>query len=226
MQEKNLTEQESLKLITQIIHQARGTINENGTSSILWGTVVGISGLVSFAQLYGHFSIGFDIWLLTLAAIVPQIFISVRERRQRTVLTHTQVALNAVWTVYALSIFALIFYVNVAPHVVAQGALAEGRRVFATNAAGTMEPFEPGVPSASSLFLLLYAIPTLATGLITRFTPFIIGAILCYILFVVSCYTNTTYDMLWSGVAGICNWLIPGLILRRKYLRNKKAANV
>jgi hypothetical protein len=226
MHEKNLTEHESLKLITEMIHQAKGTINENGTSCILWGSAVGVSGLVNFAELQWHFYIGFDIWLLTLAAFIPQIFISIRESRQRKVLTHTESTLNVIWLVYTISIISLIFYLNIVPHVSDQMASAEGTKILLTHADGKTVPFHYFPLSGGSLLLLVYAIPTLATGLITKFRPMIYGAILCYILFFISCYTNSAYDMLWNGLAGICNWFIPGLILRRKYSRKKKAVNV
>ena len=64
MEEEKFSEQESLKLISEMIQKAKHSFHENGTSAILWGSVVGIAGIISFAELFWHFYIGFDIWLL------------------------------------------------------------------------------------------------------------------------------------------------------------------
>src|SRR6266480_6717611 len=116
-QEKPLGQQESIQLITEIIQKVKHHFHESGTSAILWGSVVGIAGLVNFVELYWKFYIGFDIWLLVLAAVIPQVFITIRESRRRTVLTHTEAAMDVVWMVYGISIFALVFYFNTVPNV-------------------------------------------------------------------------------------------------------------
>lgn len=227
MPEKQLTEQESLQLITEMIHKVKNNFHESGTSAILWGSVVGFCGLFSFLQIQYQFSThGFDVWLLTLIAIVPQIFISIRETRQRKVLTYEESAMNAIWLVFGISIFALSFYNNIIPSVTETFYAGEGIELFQKNAVtGTVTAYHPYVPSVSSIYLIFYAIPTLATGLARKFKPMIIGGILCYILFVISCYTSFKYDMLLHALAAILNWLIPGLILRNLY-RKAHAANV
>lgn len=226
MEEKNISEHESLEIITQMIAKAKRSFHENGTSAILWGSVVAVCGLVTFAEIQGKFYIGFDIWLLATAAILPQVFISIRQSRDRKVLSHTEAAMNAIWLVYGISIFALVFYFNTVPRATDQLLTGEGHKIMDVAADGTMTPFHSFIPSYASLLLLIYAIPTLATGLVHKFRPMIIGALLCYAFFVISCFVPTAYDMLLNGLAGIFNWLIPGLILRRRYIKVKKAGHV
>ena len=103
--QKPLTEQESLELITKMIHKAKNGFHESGTSAILWGTVVGIAGLVSFSEIQWNFSIGFDIWLITLIAIIPQIVISIRQARQRKVVKYEQCHLAGIWDQYFCIVF-------------------------------------------------------------------------------------------------------------------------
>jgi hypothetical protein len=223
-EQKPLTEKESLELITKMINKAKSSYNESGTGPILWGTVVGIAGLTSFAENNWNFSIGFDIWIITLLAIIPQVVISIRDARKRKVVRYEESSLNAIWLVFGISIFALTFYNNVLPDITDRLLNADGvELLIKNNKTGEIKHFVPYIFSASSLFLLLYGIPTLATGLATKFRPMIIGGILCYCLFVISCYTPTKYDMLLNGIAGIINWLIPGLILRSCYIKDKKA---
>jgi hypothetical protein len=227
MSEKQLTEQESLKLITEMIHKAKsGKFHESGVSAILWGSVVGAAGLINFAEIQWQFSIGFDIWIIVLAAIIPQVFISVSESKKRKVTTYQQGIINTVWLIYGISIFCLVFYSNVVPNVTEKFYVGQHILLSQKNELnGEIKPFHPFIFSLSSLFLILYAIPTLITGLAFKFKPMIAGGIICYLLFIFSCFTVTKYDLLMNGVAGILNWFIPGMILNHRY-RKALTANV
>lgn len=219
--EKVLTGDESLQLITEMISKARRSYHENGSSAILWGSVVAVCGFVMFVELYFNFYIGFDIWLLTLAAFIPQIFISINERRNRQVISHTEAAMNNIWVVYAISMFALVFYFNVVPGITDRFLASEGTKVVVTKPDGSASNFHYNVPSVGSLLILMYAIPTFATALAYKFKPMIYGSVLCYAFFILSCFTSSAFDMLLNGLAGIFNWLIPGLILRRRFKKEK-----
>jgi hypothetical protein len=221
-EEKQLSEQESLRLITDMIGKARNSYHESGAGAIVWGTVVGIAGLMSFAQRYWDFSIGFDIWLIVLAAFIPQIIISIREAKNRKVVSYSEQYLDAIWLVFGLSIFMLTFYLNVTPGVTERFIAADGGELLYRNLkTGETTQYRPSIISGYSLLLLLYAMPTLATGISQKFTPMKIGGILCYVFFIISCFTPAVYDLLLNGIAGIVNWLIPGLILRDRYLKGK-----
>ena len=215
-EEKKLTEQESLQLITEMIQKAKSSFHESGTSAILWGTVTSIAGLLSFSQQYFNFSIGVDIWLLVLFAIIPQIFISIKENKVKTFRSYEERAIDAIWIVYGISIGCFIFYLNVVPIISAKFFAAEHSITV-----DQLKDFPAYIFSSASVFLILYAIPTLATGIISKFKPMLIGGVISYILFFISCYTSSTWDMLLLGLAGILNWLIPGLILRNRYLKGK-----
>lgn len=220
-----LSHEQSLQLITEMIGKARKSIHETGTSAILWGSVIAFCGFASFAQLHWHFYLGFDVWLLTLVALLPQVVISLREARQRRVRTHTQEALNAVWIVYSLSIFALVFYLNTVNGVEAKRLAAQGAELY-QRIDGTLRVVKPRIASYGSLLILLYGIPTLATGIAQRFRPMLVGALFCYAFFVLSCFTDTTWDYLLNGLAALANWLIPGLILRSRYRSENRTLHV
>jgi len=221
-QEIQLSEKESLRLITEMIQKAKGSFHESGASAILWGTVVALCGLISFAELQWNFSVGFDVWLLILAAILPQVYLSIREKKRESVKTYQQAATDNVWIVYAISIAAVVLYQNIVPAVSDKLMLQDGIQLLQKNIqTGEVKDYRFITPSLSSVYLIIYAFPTLATGLINKFKPMIYGAVMCYGSFVISLYTSFKYDMLLMGLAGIANWLIPGLILRSRYLKGK-----
>lgn len=142
-------------------------------------------------------------------------------------LTHNESVLNHVWLVYGLSIFALVFYFNIVPGVTNTQFEKEGVLLFQQDkSSGLQKPFSYFIASGGSLLLLLYAIPTLITGLTYRFKPMLIGAAFCYLFFLFSLFTTTKWDMLFNGLAAIGNWLIPGLLLRNRLVLQKKGVDV
>ena len=68
LEEKKLNEDESLKLITEMIGKAKSSYHSNGTGAMMWGVVIFFCSMVDFFKMQFHFDIGFDIWWLMWAA--------------------------------------------------------------------------------------------------------------------------------------------------------------
>lgn len=191
--EKQLTEQESLELITRMIHKAKCDYRETGIGALMWGTIITFCALVSFINYYQRWPWAQYIWLLTLIAVIPQIVISMRENRRSKYTSYNADAMGGIWISFGVGILLLSFF-------------------------STM--FD--VPNEYSLFLILYGVPTFATGIARRFTPMVIGGITCWVFAIVSMYTIFPYAMLLTAAAALTAWFIPGIILRRRYLKAKK----
>lgn len=211
--EKQLTEQESLQLIQQMINKAKGSYHDTGIGPILWGSVITFCSLVTFAQVQFNFELPFDIWLLTLIAIIPQIFISIRESRTRKVLKYEDIALGYIWTCFGVSVFLLI-------HINA-GIISHLNPIFKdyNTLKGPHEITFDYASYSTSLFLMLYGMPSILTGGITKFKPMLYGGILCWGCCIISVYTNIKTDLLLMALSATAMWLVPGIILRRKYLK-------
>jgi len=224
MEENKMTGHESLSVINEMIQRLKSDYHESGTSALLWGSVVGLAGIISFLQMHFGFSIGFDIWLMVLLAVIPQVVISIRENKKRQYKTYTDAAIDTVWITFGITIFGLLFYGNIIPSATGSILQKEGWQLVKhyTDGSRPDETLQPFVPSLGSLFLLIYALPTLITGVITKSRPMLWGAVICYVLFAASCFTVTKYDMLFAGIAGIFAWFIPGLILRKNFIKVKK----
>lgn len=221
---KELSEQESLRLITEMIQKVKSSAYETGVSPLLWGTVVFIAAFVSFLQAHFKFSLPFNIWLITAFAIVPQVIISINEGRQRKVRSYDDHAVDLVWTTFAITLFGLIIYGNIIPYATDNLSRQDGwvlAKQF-INSNTPPEPIKPFAPSFTSIFILIYAFPTLVTGLAKNFKPMLYGAVVAYGLFIASCFTASKYDMLLAAISALVCWFFPGLILRKKYLKQKK----
>jgi hypothetical protein len=188
--EKNLTEKESLQLITEMIGKAKSSYHSDGTNAVMWGIVIFSCSIFTFLEIQFHFNIGFDIWWLMWVALVPQFVMMFRNKKNKNMVSYEETTMSYVWWAFAASVLMLMFFSS---HY-------------------RMEHSE-------SLYLMLFGIPTFITGGMFRFKPMIIGGIICCIVFVISVYTSSKTNMLLMALAALSAWLIPGLILRRKCSR-------
>ena len=76
--EKQLTEKESLDLIARMINKAKDSYHDTGIGAMMWGTIIAVCSLVKLAELHFDFKLPFNIYWLSILAVVPQIFITIR----------------------------------------------------------------------------------------------------------------------------------------------------
>ena len=192
-QEKELTREQSLELITTMISSAKNDFFDTGLSALLWGSVIIFCSLVTFLNAWLHWNALGYVWFLTIVAVIPQIVISIRESRERRFKTHQNDFVGGIWIAFAVAIFLFSFLASVHP-----------------------------IDQEGAIYLTLYGIPTFATGFGRRFRPMIIGGLACWVLAIVSLYVHYPYIMFLLAAGGAVAWFIPGLILRRGYLHAKR----
>ena len=210
-----MTEQESLLLIQQMINKAKNSYLDSGIGPMLWGSVIAVCSLVTFFRIKYDFDLPFDIWLLPLVAVIPQIYIAVKENRTSKVKGYDDKIIDSVWICFGISIFLLIF--------INANIIKELNPVFQTYI--DLKGYRPEYNYSSftsSFFLLLYGIPTIITGSCRNMSPMFYGGIVCWICCVISIYTKIEWDMLLTAIAATAAWLIPGIILRSQFIKNRK----
>jgi hypothetical protein len=187
MDTNKLTNNESLKLITEMIGKAKSSYHSNGKSSILWGIIIFVCSMVDFLKIQFKFKIGFDIWWLMFVALVPQFYMIFKNRKSKNFVSYEETTMSFIWCAFAASVIMLMFY-----------------------------DAHYNAPHTESLFLMLFGLPTFITGGMFRFKPMIAGGIICWILFAVSLYTGFKINLLLMALAALSAWLIPGIILLKK----------
>jgi hypothetical protein len=197
-EEESLSEIESMRLINEMISKAKSSYITTGAASLVWGALIVFCSLLTWLQIHLNYFFVVDVWLLTIVAVIFQVYFSVKESKQRNFVAHDETINTYVWSAFGICIFLLSFYSS----------------KFGNNG-----------QSISSLFMLLYGIPTFITGGVYKFKPMIAGGIICWALSIISMFTDTEIDMLLMAASGLFAWLIPGIILWRKY-QKKRAANV
>lgn len=187
-----LSHKQSLQLIEEMIYKAKNSYHESGNSSLLWGGTIMLCSAVSFGNTWWGVRGLYHIWWLTLAALIPQVIISMRESKTQKFKSHTDDAMNGIWISFGVAIFLLSFYTNVVK-----------------------------TEQSACLFLMLYGMPTFATGYTHRFTPMIVGGLVCWACAIISVYVSMRIDFILFFIAASFAWFLPGLILRKYFLKQK-----
>jgi hypothetical protein len=215
MQEKPLTEQESLMIIQQMINRAKSDFVDTGIGPMLWGAVITFCSLVQFCIIHFKWTMPFDIWLLALFAIIPQIFISIRERRERKAKGWDDDVMGYVWLCFGIGVFVINFINNVAADAF-NPIVSDYRDI-------TGKSDIPNFWSYGSAYLLfVFGYPTIVTGAARKFRLLTIGGIVCWVSAIISAFTITKFDFLLMAISAALAWLVPGIILRKKYLQGKQ----
>lgn len=219
MEDKKISEAESLALITQMISTAKNSFMDTGIGPILWGTVIAICSLVQAAEIHYDLDLPFDIWWLAMLAIIPQLLISVKESRTAKVRGWTDQTINYVWLCFGIGIFIINFisasYIERLNPVLHEYSTLTGK---------TDLPYFWSY--ASSFLLFLYGVPTVVTAASRKFQVMLLGGILCWVCSIIGVFTSVKIDFLMMALCAICAWLIPGLIIRRRFLHERKPAHV
>ena len=194
MEQDKMTEQESLRLIGEMIGKVKRSYITKGIASMVWGVLIIVCSLLTWVQVQFDLDFGFDVWLLVFAAVIPQVYFSIKEKKERKFIAHDEQTMSYVWSSFGICIFILSFYNS-----------------------------KFGNDHATSLFMMLYGLPTFITGGVFKFKPMIFGGLVCWILAIAALFTSFATAMLFMAVCGLVAWLIPGIILWNRYEKQKAA---
>lgn len=198
-EEIEMTESESMQLITSMINKAKNLYSETGLFYLIWGWVILFCCLTQFvSDHFFHNPKGSFVWLLIYVVLIFQIFYKRKANKLRTTKTYTREINEFVWIAFFICLMLTIFICS------------------------SFKKFELINP----LLLILYGMPTFLSGIIIKFRPLIIGGICCWSLAFISPFINIEYHVLLSAVAVIAAWIIPGHLLRNKYKSEIVAKNI
>jgi hypothetical protein len=192
--EKTLTPEESLQIIQRSISNSRRNIREGSFYYLLWGWALILSSLANYfliRYLIGQERYG-DIMLMSLlawgvfiiAAMIIQFVYQSRAAKRDRVVTHLDRYITIIWITAGLLMGLMAF-------------LSLKLDAYPT-------PFILGVT----------AMATAASGLMVRFRPLVVGAVIFLAAAVISSYLRGTDQLLVFAVAMVLGYLIPGYIIR------------
>jgi hypothetical protein len=186
-EEKLMTGEESLRIITEMINRTKTNICQSSFHLLLWGWLVFFCSLSEYLLFkFTDYASPWNVWFL----VIPGVFVSMGygflKGRKERVYTYGTALYMWTWIGYLFS--AIVLFV-----------LTYNR----------MESF-------SALILTLTAVPTFISGIILKFRPLIIGAITFWIFALVSHFAGPDIAPLAVPLAMLTGYLIPGYMLKYK----------
>jgi hypothetical protein len=190
---RDITPEESLKLITSMIETTKHTISDTSHFYLLWGWAVIIGCLLQYyLKVIINYPHHYVAWLITIVAAVVHIFFMIRFGKKEVVRTFISEANDYLWTSLAMSFMVLMF-------------------VFA----------KFGWQYSFPIYIMLYGIGTYVSGRLLKFNPFIIGGICCFIIAAFTAYLKYDLQILITAFAILISYVIPGHLLRSYYRKTK-----
>ncbi|MDA0193586.1 MAG: hypothetical protein O2887_03390 [Bacteroidetes bacterium] len=187
MKNVELTKEEHLALISEMIVQAKQNVAKGGSFYfLLWGWVIMLANLghylIDKLDLYPY---PFVVWFLTIPALIATIIYGIRQDRNARVVSHYDRIYGHLWTgIFVLIITVLAFMSKLS---------------FNHNA----------------VILLLSGLGTYISGTMLRFKPLIFGGIWLWAVAVVAFSVSVQDQYLIAGIGLFIGYLIPGYLLKR-----------
>ncbi len=192
MEERNITEQESLAIIQEMINKSKKQLTDRSKYFMMWGVAVFACAIIQYFLLRNLQPHTQMVWLSMPVLAVIQLFLSIRDRKKEKVLSHNTAAIGSVWLALGISFFILAF--------------------LSSRISFDMFPF----------LILLYGIGTFITGRIIQFKPLIFGGLACFILCVLITYVEGPEKLLILALSVLLSYIIPGILLKREFNQQER----
>jgi len=185
--EKMMTGEESLKIITEMINKTKVNISQGSFHLLFWGWLIFVCSLSEFILYrFTDFSNSWYVWFL----VIPGVFVSmiygfVKGRREKAH-TYTEMIYMWTWLGFAFAI-AVLFIV-------------QGKEMA----------------NVGKYILVLVGLPTFISGFMLKFKPLIIGGIAFWIFALIANFSGSDISSLCMPMAIVIGYLVPGYLLKRK----------
>jgi hypothetical protein len=188
--EKQMTEAESLQLITSMINKAKNGINESGTLYLLWGWLIFACCVIQFVGLhFFHYEKVYFVWFSTWLLLIYQFFYIAKLKKRRRVKMYTTEIITYVWIVFIITYAIIVFILN----------------------------YNKAFSSITPAILATYGMPSFLIGVILKFKPLRIGGICCWLLAVAAPFAAYDYQYLLMACAVSIAWITPGYLFQQKF---------
>jgi hypothetical protein len=193
MEENELSNEESLRLINRMIYEAKGYFYESGLSAIVYAFSILICSVLAFLFEKNIIDFPFNPFLLMIPVFFIQGWIQYKEEKKKKVKTFTDEAIDYVWTGFFLSTFAALC-----------GNFANAGYIIVT------------------IVLFLTAFAVLITGMLAKFRYNIFCGFICLLIAIVSFFMQNVNIYLLFAIVAVLVWLIPGFILRTHFKKQNQ----
>jgi len=186
MHQKEITNDERLDLIADMITRAKRSYSRGGSFQfLLWGWMTTLAYFGHYClDKFTYYQYPYIVWLLTIPTLLVSILYGIRQERKAGVSSHLGRIYGHVWMAAGVG-------------------------------SGIVLAFMPKLGyNHSPIILLMAAMATYISGNMLRFKPLIVGAFTLWIASIVSLLLPVMEQTLVGGIAVLTGYLIPGYLLR------------
>ncbi len=188
--ETNFTEQDSLKVITEMIENSRAKIRDNGFFYLLWGWLVLIASVTNFILLIVDYEKAWLPWpILMIGGGIASGIAGYKLGKNARVKTLFDTAMIYLWSSFLVLLFIILF-------MAAKGTI-------------------PWIAS-NALIIALYGLGTFMSGGLLKFKPLIFGGVVSWALAIITLFIPDIYSLLTIALSIIIAYLIPGYMLKTR----------
>ena len=197
--DQQMTGEQSLEIIQQMIAQAKTNITDSGFGWLLWGTMIFLTCISTYIFIdigSENIFLGWNIFGLITVILLTYDIIKHKKKQART---YVDDLLKLVDIGFIICLFTIIISINVA--------------------------VSPN--SGFGFFLMIFAFLMLIKGGVVKSNSLIIGAVVNW-AGAIAIFINKEfrYDMLIMAAAVLIGYIIPGLQLRSKYRKSIPGNNI
>ena len=193
-EQKELTGEKSLEIIQQMIQKAKTNFTDDGYGWLVWGSMIFLASLATYFLADAQSSNLFLAWNIFGGVAILLLAYGFLKPKRTSAKSYISDILRYVDIGFTICLFIIIFSMNVAVR-----------------------------PNAGFGYLLmLYGFLMLIQSGALKFKPLLIGAIVNWIG-AIAIFLNTEfkYDMLITAAAVFIGYIIPGLMLRAQFKKEK-----
>jgi hypothetical protein len=186
-EEKMMTGEESLKIITEMINKTKVNIKQGSFHLLFWGWLLMVCSVGDWLLVnYADYSHHYYIWFLVIPGAFVSMIYGFAKGRKAKVHTYAETLYTWTWTGFLFT--AIVLFI-----------------VQSDNMA-LITPY----------ILLLAGLPTFLSGCIIKFKPLIIGGFIFWIMALLVHFAGPSLAPLGTALAVLAGYLIPGYMLRNK----------
>jgi hypothetical protein len=191
-EEKMMTGEESLKIITEMINKTKVNIRQGSFHLLLWGWIIFVCSLSEYILItFVNYEHHYYVWILTIPGMfVSLIYGFVIGRKEKV---HTYADGLYMWTWMGFLASAIVLFIVQSKNL------------------GMVSPY----------ILLLAGFPTFVSGFIIKFKPLIAGGICFWVIALIIHFSGPSFSSLGTAVAVLTGYLIPGYILKNRVDHDK-----
>lgn len=182
----DLTHEESLSLITDMIKQAKRNVarGEGSKQILLWGWTVAAANFGHYALYLMDVSRPYMIWLITIPAAIASVFMGIKMGKSGVV-GHIDRVYGMVWLAAGVGIIITLIMMQKVGY------------------------------NHNGIILIIAGMGMFVTGSLLRFKPVMLGSFLLWTAAIISFNLPIMLQYPLSGTAILLGYLVPGYLLKR-----------